>query len=340
MTWSILILLAFILGFVANRTTLCAVKAVSDVLFLHDTKTLISFGKIMLWAFCISTLLVWGFDTSPIHYQNHALSYGTISGGVLLGVGAVLNGGCALHTLLRLGRGDIGMLISLIGISTSPFVYDWVQSTLPVIGVKTSVGTIPSLYLFDTNSSYKLVFTAFVILWMCIESINLFRNFKISELKQRLVADCYQLSSASAILGISNGILFAIVGTWSYTHTLLKSITEFAYQPTEHSSAIPVLLWCLSLSLFSGIVISSYLKGKLSIQLKPNPMWANYFVGGLFMGTGALLIPGGNDTLLLSAIPGASPHAIPAYLSMLVGIAISLLLKMGFTNRKLRFQQS
>ena len=58
------------------------------------------------------------------------------------------------------------------------------------------------------------------------------------------------------------------------------------------------------------------------------------------MGTGALLIPGGNDTLLLSAIPGGSPHAIPAYLSMLVGIAISLLIKMGFNNRKLHFQHT
>ena len=36
-------------------------------------------------------------------------------------------------------------------------------------------------------------------------------------------------------------------------------------------------------------------------------------------------LPGGNDVLLLNAIPGLSPHAVPAYLAMLAGIAIALM---------------
>jgi hypothetical protein len=43
------------------------------------------------------------------------------------------------------------------------------------------------------------------------------------------------------------------------------------------------------------------------------------------MGLGAALVPGGNDVLLLNAIPGLSPHALPAYLAMLAGIAIALM---------------
>ena len=44
------------------------------------------------------------------------------------------------------------------------------------------------------------------------------------------------------------------------------------------------------------------------------------------MGLGAALVPGGNDVLLLNAIPGLSPHALPAYFAMLVGIAVGLII--------------
>ena len=43
------------------------------------------------------------------------------------------------------------------------------------------------------------------------------------------------------------------------------------------------------------------------------------------MGLGAAMIPGGNDALILYGIPFLSPHAAPAFLAMLVGIAVSLM---------------
>jgi uncharacterized membrane protein YedE/YeeE len=55
-------------------------------------------------------------------------------------------------------------------------------------------------------------------------------------------------------------------------------------------------------------------------------MWIRNLLGGLFMGLGVALIPGGNDALVLYAIPSLSPHALPAYLAMAAGIAAALLL--------------
>jgi len=43
------------------------------------------------------------------------------------------------------------------------------------------------------------------------------------------------------------------------------------------------------------------------------------------MGLGAALISGGNDVLLLNAIPRLTPHALPAYLAMLGRIAMALM---------------
>ena len=42
------------------------------------------------------------------------------------------------------------------------------------------------------------------------------------------------------------------------------------------------------------------------------------------MGAGAALVPGGNDTLLLSALPTLALQATIAYLSLLAGIAMAL----------------
>ena len=45
------------------------------------------------------------------------------------------------------------------------------------------------------------------------------------------------------------------------------------------------------------------------------------------MSLGAAMIRGGNDVLILHGIPSLSPHAVPAFLAMLVGIAVSLISK-------------
>jgi len=321
MIWIALLVLSFVLGFIANRTTLCGVKAVDEVLSQRKAKVLGSFGKIVLWAFGVSAILEYGFNILPIQNQSYTFSQQTIFGGLILGAGAVLNGGCALHTLLRLGRGDLGMLISLIGISTSAALYELARGSIPGFGEDRLIST------FQLDNTFKRLFTIIVIFWMLYEFARLARDFKFSECKQRVFADCYQLSTASALLGICNGILFSFVGTWAYTHTLMSSISSLIIKSPERSASLPISLWCLSLSLLVGIATSSYLKGRFTIVFRPKTVWVNYFIGGTFMGIGALMIPGGNDVLLLSAIPSGSPHAIPAYVSMLTGISIALLIK-------------
>lgn len=42
------------------------------------------------------------------------------------------------------------------------------------------------------------------------------------------------------------------------------------------------------------------------------------------MGLGGALIPGSNDELILRAIPALSPHALPAYIALLAGVACAL----------------
>ena len=44
------------------------------------------------------------------------------------------------------------------------------------------------------------------------------------------------------------------------------------------------------------------------------------------MGLGAALTPGGNDVLVLYSLPSVSPHALPSYAALALGVVVAILL--------------
>jgi hypothetical protein len=201
------------------------------------------------------------------------------------------------------------------------------------IACKAILLMVPGISLASTNASMELggdlsnILTAALLLWMLIELFRLLRRFSFSQLKSKCLAPTYQLSSGAALLGIANGILFTLVGTWTYSYTLVQSTTNLAFPDSDLYQPIPGLLWWLLLAYLGGIVISSIARRRLVLATHPRRQWLSYFAGGILMGIGAALIPGGNDVLLLNAIPGLASHAIPAYLAMLVGVALGLFIQ-------------
>ena len=76
---------------------------------------------------------------------------------------------------------------------------------------------------------------------------------------------------------------------------------------------------------YQRVIVSSVLSRRFFLDWRALTEWRGFLCGGILMGIGAALVPGGNDVLLLNAIPGLSPHALPAYLAMLAGVAIALM---------------
>ena len=87
----------------------------------------------------------------------------------------------------------------------------------------------------------------------------------------------------------------------------------------------PLSRWLLFAALITGVGLSAWQGHRFFWQWRPHRRWAAYGAGGVLMGLGAAMIPGGNDVLILHGIPFLSPHAIPAFLAMLGGIAMSLM---------------
>jgi uncharacterized membrane protein YedE/YeeE len=76
--------------------------------------------------------------------------------------------------------------------------------------------------------------------------------------------------------------------------------------------------------MLAGMLLSTWQRGSFRLDWRPRPSWLRNLCGGFLMGLGVGLTPGGNDTLVLYGIPSLSPHALPASLAMLAGIALGL----------------
>ena len=116
-------------------------------------------------------------------------------------------------------------------------------------------------------------------------------------------------------------MLYALHDAWSYTGVLKRQVQSL-WLPVEQPVAINLLLF---LALFCGMFLSAWQRGSLRLRWRRMQAWPRHLMGGILMGAGAVLIPGGNDTLILDSLPGLSPHAIPAFIALLFGICATLL---------------
>jgi uncharacterized membrane protein YedE/YeeE len=317
--WLLFVALAATIGFVVDRAGICTVKAVEELLSTRRAFLLLSFVKTVMWVLGTSIVIVSWLGAQGAVRPGYQITVPSLLGGFIFGVGAVLNGGCAFSTLTRLGNGNLGMLISLAGVVFGVALFELANGL-----------TGWAEYRFATpwfmpSGPVATALSLALALWIFWESVRLWRTAPKGSWRSRLVARRYRLSTAAAVMGLSNGILYALLGTWSYTNTLRLPVTHlFASTSTAIAPASEMLLWWLFLALLIGVVVSAFTGRSPELRWRPRSRWFAYLFGGVLMGLGVALVPGGNDVLLLNTIPGFSPHAIPAFFMMLLGIAATL----------------
>ena len=100
-------------------------------------------------------------------------------------------------------------------------------------------------------------------------------------------------------------------------------VGAFVERPGVPSASGWAAAW-LFLALLAGAIVSAISNGQLSFSFDREMWWRN-LLGGFLMGAGAMLVPGGNASLILQDLPALSVHAIFAYLAMVAGIAVTLM---------------
>jgi uncharacterized protein len=307
---------AALLGFSAHRASLCSVKAVAEILTTHHAHMLVSFVKAMLWVVAIALPLSWAMSEQKIHVDAWALGLPALLGGAMFGAGATINGGCAFYTLSRLSSGQFAYLFTLIG-----FMMGCALQIRYFNGF-VSHPAVPLLVLFDRpriGSLLLLVVIWGLLLW---ELIRLWCTAPAGNWRNRIFASRYRLSSAAILLGVTNALLLVLWGNWSYTTTLHQGVltyTQLGMEPMRIQLG-------LFAAILTGMVFSAWESGGMSFSVGKISDWVTRLFGGILMGMGAAILPGGNDELLLSAMPMLSPHAFPAFAAMLTTIAVMLMI--------------
>ena len=306
------LLMGAVLGFAAHRAGLCTVKAAAEVLTSRRGHFLWSFAKSAAWVMALTAAAgAFGAATTVTQWPLTVMS---VAGGVLFGVGAGLNGGCTFSTLTRAIDGKI----ALWGTVVAWPVGMWVGAALAL--------PHPSpIVLQRANRPSALLLL--VGLWLVWESLLILRRLRrMNGLHRALAAPVYTLSAGAALVGVSNAVIIESTGPWSFTSTILCA-TGTGDPLRCQSSVLP---WLILLAALLGMAVSSVQRGSFAIRL-PRLREAMRHVGaGLLMGLGTTLIPGGNDGLILFAIPSLSPHAIPGYLGLFAGVVATLAILRAF----------
>lgn len=110
---AIAMLMGGILGFAAHRAGICTVKAVAEVLTTRRGWLLWSFAQCALWVFTIS-VIAGMFAVDVITIRHWPLLWLSVAGGVLFGLGAALNAGCAFSTLSRTVDGNLNVAMAVL----------------------------------------------------------------------------------------------------------------------------------------------------------------------------------------------------------------------------------
>jgi len=295
-----------VLGFSAHRAGLCTVKAAAEVLTSRRGHFLWSFMKSAAWVMALIAVVA-TFGHGP-NFTYRPVTAVSVLGGVLFGVGAGLNGGCTFSTLTRAVDGNIGLWLT---ISAWP-IGMWVTTMLALPNPQSVVVQQPDYPVV------VLLLLGLALLW---ESILIARRFwRKHTIRRVLGASVYTLSAGAALVGLSNAVIIEATGPWSFSSTILCGIGA----KSGTSCGQPMLAWAILGAAILGMAYSSLQRGAFLLRLPRRWSAFRHGAGGMLMGMGTGLVPGGNDGLILFAIPSLSPHALPTYLGLFGGILATL----------------
>lgn len=249
------------------------------------------------------TLIASGFsgfalaDVAPV-------AFGVVVGATIFGIGATINDACLFGSLGRLSDGELRLIFLPVGLISGFFVAERVD-----LGLRPTLGDS----ILTANHEWWLPASA-VFITVLLSALAYLRKLS------RTTRSRWSLGLSSVVLGATGGALYVSAPAWTYADLLHQSLP--LAMPAASTVTLPTVVASLG-----GAFYSAHRRGSWDLRFGSMSEIAQTFVGGLLMGVGASFIPGGNDGLILAAIPALSPGGIAAYLLMTAVIILCLVLK-------------
>ena len=280
------------LGWCLARASLCAVAATQEV---------VSSGRLTgLRMQCVvagsAGLVLLGLSLRQgqgvlLPGSDAALAQISVAAAVMA-VGALLNGGCYLGSIMYLGRGKTNFLFTLLGIALAAR-----------IDLAAHIGVAAHARLVQAPTAGVLWLAMGVYLACVVATVRAARATSDPDSASRL--------AHTVIAGILAGVLMHQLPGWGY-NAALASLGRGGVAPVD---AFSVLLACV---LFVAAVGSCLVAGQWKPEAPTLRGSLRCLAGGFVLETAAHAIPGGSDGLLLWAMPGLGVYGFLAYGVILV----------------------
>ena len=284
------------MGFAIQRGATCTVAAMDEVVRKRSASRLASMVEASLWV--LGGLLIAQalhvLRTMPVGY---AVTATTIVGGALLGLGAFVNGACVFGAIARLGSGEWAYLATPLGF------YVGCLTEGRVIPVPAQDALPTGAPVLQASAWLALVFIA-AMAWRIGRAWIDAR----AGVRAAVASRVWSPHGATIVIGVTFVILLLLTGAWAYTDVL----AELARGMAGNLSARVLLAFALLL----GAIIGGSTAGRLRGTRVTAMQIAKCLAGGVLMGWGSLLIPGGNDGLVLVGMPLLWPYAWVAFATM------------------------
>ncbi len=296
--FALALLCAVLMGYGVQRGATCAVSAMDEIVSKRSARKLIAIIEAGLWV-AGGLLVLRALGLTMATPTGYAVGASTVAGGMLLGLGALVNRACVFGTVARIGSGEWVYLLTPIGFLAGCFVA--APYALPLRAEAISPVITASLYL--------LIPFALLALWRLWQAGRAARS-------GALARHIWSPHMATVVIGIAFVIMLITVGSWAYT----EALADFAMGKIGGLNPRMILLG----GLFAGSVLAGWIGGQIRHQRPTLGVALRCLAGGALLGAGGVLVPGSNDGLLLLGIPLLQPHAWLAFAMMMAAIWIGL----------------
>ncbi|WP_246312374.1 YeeE/YedE thiosulfate transporter family protein [Pseudaquabacterium terrae] len=297
---------AALMGLAIQRGATCTVAAVDEWLRERRATRLAALAEAALWVGA-GLLIARAFGVLPRLPAGYPLSGWTFAGAALLGLGAFVNRACVFGAIARFGNGEWAYLATPLGFFAGCLS---VEPLFAAMAPAPLAETPPAL---AAPASGLLALAGAWALWRVVAALRHAHQRAAAPARQRL-GGAWTPRAATTVIGLSFLALLLLAGPWAYTDLL----AELAHGMAHSVPARVGLFACLLAGALAGGA------GRWRRGWPPARDWARCVAGGLLMGWGSLLIPGGNDGLILAGMPLGWPYAWAAFAMMVLVIAVAM----------------
>jgi Sulphur transport len=293
--FAIAIICATLMGYAIQRGATCMVAAIDEVVTQRRASRLVALTEASIWV-TGGLILANSFGGLKMSPADYPITIATVAGGVLLGIGALINRACVFGAIARLGSGEWAYLLTPVGFFVGCLGAGWLMTTTtPIMAPSPLFAAAPLL----------IVPLALFAVWRGLQAFR-----ALSE--RQFAAHIWSPHRATMVIGLAFVVMLVTVGSWAYTEALASLAQGMA-----NNVSAKLLLF---IGLLLGALLGGGTAGRLRFVAPTVGGLTRCMVGGALMGAGSLLIPGSNDGLILLGLPLLQPHALVALMSMALAI--------------------